>query len=165
MPAAVSKTELRAICTKEYAKLETVIDKVPVDLRYAPDDDGITPKDILGHRAHWIGLTLGWYLDGAAGKSPAIPAPGYKWSELKSYNARLREQQADLDWDEALALLRGAHDELIAQIDALDDQVLYGGPMAGGGNHWTTGRYFEAAGASHYRSGAKYLRSRIRAVA
>jgi len=38
---------------------------------------------------------------------------------------------------------------------------LYGGPMPGG-TGWTTGRYAEAAGPSHYRSAAKFLRAALR---
>lgn len=165
MPAAVSKSELRAVCAKEYARLMAVIEQFPEAMRYVPDEDGITPKDILGHRAHWIGLTLGWYRDGAAGKTPEIPAKGYKWSELKAYNAEIRARQADITWDQARSILQAAHETLMSRIDALENHELYGAPMPGGGNKWTAGRFFEAAGASHYRSAARYLRARRRAAA
>jgi hypothetical protein len=35
--------------------------------------------------------------------------------------------------------------------------------MKGGGNKWTTGRWAEASGASHYRSAAKYVRACLKA--
>jgi hypothetical protein len=62
-------------------------------------------------------------------------------------------------------MLRDTNANLIDFIDAHSDADLYGGPMKGANNHWTTGRWAEAAGASHYRSAAKYVRAAIRAAA
>ncbi|SDY73591.1 ClbS/DfsB family four-helix bundle protein [Citreimonas salinaria] len=167
MPAATSKSDLRDTIAREFDKLDALLDRVPAEARLAPDPeaDGMTPKDVVGHRAAWIDLFLGWYAQGQAGAKVAIPAPGYKWNELKRFNADLRAAQADMTWDEARALLRDNHARLMAFIDAHDDATLYGGPMQGGGNDWTPGRWAEAAGPSHYRSAAKYIRARLRAPA
>lgn len=162
MPAATSKQDLIAVTMAEFKKLDQLISDYPQDLRESPDPDGVSAKDILGHRAHWIGLFLGWYSDGLAGKQVELPAPGYKWNQLKTYNADLRKKQSDLGWAQAVSMLRTAHNELLAFLDHLEDAELYGGPMQGGNNKWPTGRWAEAAGASHYRSAAKYLRARKR---
>ncbi len=163
MPAATNKADLIAVTEKEFAKLETVLETVPDALALLKDDDETSVKDIVGHRAHWIDLFLGWYADGQAGKAVAFPAPGYKWSDLKAYNAALRERQADLGWAAAREGLAAAHGRLLAFLRGRDEAALYGGPMQGGRNAWTTGRWAEAAGASHYRSAAKYVRARVRA--
>ncbi|KUF12773.1 ClbS/DfsB family four-helix bundle protein [Pseudoponticoccus marisrubri] len=166
MPAAKDRAALRAVTEKEFAKLEALLDRVPEAARLVPDAgaDGASLKDIVGHRAHWIGLFLDWYAQGQAGEAVEIPAPGYKWNALKRFNADLRAAQADLGWQAARDLLRRNHARLMEFIDRHDDASLYGGPMAGGGNAWTTGRWAEAAGASHYRSAAKYIRTRLRAL-
>lgn len=161
MPAK-SKAELIAVSEKEFAKLAKVLDQIPDPLRLEKDEEGVSPKDIVGHRAHWIALFLGWYRDGLAGREVFFPAKGYKWNDLKRYNADLRATQADLDWKDARAELIARHKELMALIEAASDGALYGGPMAGARNDWTAGRWAEAAGPSHYRSAAKYLRQRIR---
>ncbi|GGH35580.1 hypothetical protein SAMN05444007_108131 [Cribrihabitans marinus] len=163
MPAAVTKPDLIARTTQDFAKLSDVLDRFPRALRLVADEDGVTPKDLVGHRAHWIQLFLGWYTDGQAGKPVDFPAPGYKWNQLKAYNADLRQAQAGLDWDAARALLDANHARLMSLLEGLDQAALYGGPMKGARNDWTTGRWAEAAGASHYRSAAKYLRGRTRA--
>ena len=164
MPAATSKSELIATTDKEYGKLHDLLAKVPADAATSPDDDGTSIKDVIGHRAHWIELFLGWYADGQAGKDVAIPAPGYNWSDLKRFNADLRKAQSGLDWDAAKDLLASNHQKLVRFIDGLDDAALYGAPMKGGGNKWTPGRWAEAAGPSHYRSASKYIRARLRAL-
>ena len=161
MPAA-RKADLLAVTRVEFAKLDRLIDAIADAEALAKDDEDTSVKDVVAHRAHWIALFQGWYRDGQAGKEVFFPAKGYGWNELKRYNADLRRSQADLSWSQACCALRQAHDDLVSFLSALSDRSLYGAPMAGAKNHWTTGRWAEAAGASHYRSAAKYIRARIR---
>jgi len=163
MPAATNKADLIAVTEKEFAKLTALLDKVGPDAALIKEDD-TSIKDVTCHRAHWTGLFLGWYADGQAGRPVYIPAKGYKWNDLKRYNADLRAAQSGVDWAEARAMLTASHSALLEWLNALDQAALYGGPMQGGGNAWTTGRWAEAAGASHYRSAAKYIRARLRAL-
>ncbi|MDJ1006693.1 MAG: ClbS/DfsB family four-helix bundle protein [Paracoccaceae bacterium] len=164
MPAATTRAELIAVAEKEYTKLQALLDTIPDGAALVPDDDDTSIKDVIAHRAHWIDLFLGWYADGLAGREVALPAPGYKWNDLKRYNADLRAAQADLGWAEAVEMLAASHAKLMAFIDAHDDTALYGAPMKGGNNRWPPGRWAEAAGPSHYRSAAKYIRARLRAL-
>lgn len=162
MPAATNRNDLSAVTAKEFGKLDKLISELDSDLALRPFEDGITIKDTIAHRAHWIELFFGWYADGQAGREVALPAPGYKWNELKRYNADLRAAQAGLSWQDAVTLLRANHARLMEWIEARDDGALYGGPMPGGGNAWPPGRWAEAAGPSHYRSAAKWIRKCLR---
>ncbi len=161
--AASTKQELLDLVRVEYRKLGNILDTLPEPLRLAKDGDGISPKDIVGHRAHWIELFRSWYSDGQVGNPVHFPARGYKWNELTRYNADLRRRQAKMSWDDAVALLQVRHDDLLTFLESLSQEDLYDKPMKGGRNAWTTGRWAEAAGPSHYRSAAKYLRQRVKA--
>ena len=157
--AAQTKTELIAITRKEYAKLEKLCAGIDAPTAMKKRDEDTSIKDVIAHRAHWITLFLGWYTDGQAGRPVFFPAEGYKWNDLKRYNADLRARQADLDWVDAQALLRRQYEALMAFLDKSCEEALYGGPMKGAKNNWTPGRWAEAAGASHFRSAAKFLRT------
>ncbi|RLJ41794.1 hypothetical protein BCF46_2764 [Litoreibacter meonggei] len=163
MPAATDKAALLAVTLKEYEKLETLIASLKAD-QVMIRDDGTSIRDVIGHRAHWIDLFLGWYTDGQAGRTVYFPAEGYKWNDLKRYNADLRARQADLSWDDVTERLAKRHAALVAFIEGASEDALYGGPMKGANNTWTTGRWAEAAGASHYRSAAKYIRAVLRSI-
>ncbi len=163
MPAATCKKDLIAVTEREFAKLTRLLDEIAPDKALLPDETGISIKDIVGHRAHWICLFLGWYTDGQAGRDVHFPAPGYKWNQLPEYNAEIRRQQRGLGWVEARLLLNEYHAQFLAFLQIRDDAELYGGPMKGARNSWTAGRWAEAAGASHYRSAVKTIRSAIRA--
>lgn len=165
MPAATTKADLLFVTEREFRKLDTLIKGIDPSTALARDDDDLDDasiKDVVAHRAHWIDLFLGWRADGLAGKEVFFPAKGYKWSELKRYNADLRAKQERLSWTTAGARLRDRHDALVALIRSETDTSLYGGPMKGAYNDWTAGRWAEASGASHYRSAAKYIRARLR---
>lgn len=162
MPAATNRGDLIAVTEKEYARLRDLISGISPEAAMAKDGVGTSIKDVIGHRAHWIDLFLGWVADGRAGRPVHMPAKGYKWSQIGDYNARLRTDQARIGWEAARQMLADGHTRLMAFIETEDDASLYGGPMPGQDN-WTTGRYAEAAGASHYRSAGKYIRARLRA--
>lgn len=163
--AATQKAQLEALTAKEFEKLHKLLQPIDANAAMEKDVDATSIKDVVGHRAHWIELFLGWYADGVAGKEVAFPAPGYKWNELKRYNTDLRKRQADLDWPAALAMLRDQHLRLVDWMSDRSQEELYGGPMKGAKNDWTPGRWAEAAGPSHYRSASKYVRSRLKARA
>jgi len=159
MAAAISKRELIAVHEKEYEKLEALLNSMNSTQVNKKHDDGISIKDVIGHRAHWISLFLGWYADGMAGKEVYFPAKGYKWSELKEYNRQLRAKQSSMDWEELVALLDTNHKKLSGFIGSHTNADLYANPMKGANNHWTAGRWAEAAGPSHYRSASKFIRA------
>lgn len=159
MPAATKKSELIAVTEKEYAKIEKLVNSISSKQATKKHDDDTSIKDVVGHRAHWIGLYLGWYKDGMSGREVNFPAKGYKWNELKKYNKQLREDQRSLSWEDAVLLLRKNHTKLTRFMSDRTNADLYKNPMRGANNDWTPGRWAEAAGPSHYRSASKFIRA------
>ncbi len=160
--AAQNKEELLKVLDKEFAKLTKLLGQILEQAALEKDAEDTSLKDIVAHRAHWIDLFLGWHADGQAGKTVYFPAKGYKWNALKQYNADLRTMQRDLTWSQALDFLNQRHQTLRQYLQELSEQALYAAPMKGAKNHWTTGRWAEAAGPSHYRSAAKYIRADLK---
>lgn len=165
MAAATDKAGLLAVTTKEFDKLLATIATIDVATATSPHtDDGISIKDTLAHRAHWIDLFLGWYKDGKAGKVVETPAPGYKWNQLKDYNATVRAAAADRSWDDVITGFKKAHERLLTLLDGLDESELYTKHLYDWLNDWTLGRWAEASGASHYRSAHKYIRQILKTI-
>lgn len=160
--AAESKTELLSVTKKEFGKLEKLIDSINAETAMKKREDDTSIKDVVAHRAHWIDLFLGWYTNGLAGETVHFPAEGYKWNDLKKYNADLRQSQVDLDWPDAVTMLKNRYEKLTNFIEKHTNEELYGGPMIGANNAWTPGRWAEAAGPSHFRSAAKFIRAAVR---
>ena len=163
MPAS-TKAELIETTEREFNKLIALVDPIEEADALIKDEDDTSIKDVVSHRAHWIELFLGWYRDGQDSKEVHFPAPGYKWNQLKRYNADLRAKQTGLGWKAARRNLLLRSGDLLNLINDLDQNALYGAPMEGAKNHWTTGRWAEAAGASHFRSARTYIRKRLKAL-
>lgn len=157
--AAINKDELRTVTEKEFAKLAKLLDALDEETANRPDaDDGVSIKQVIGHRVHWMDLFFGWYEDGKAGKEVDVPAPGTKWNQLKPYNAKVYEAAAKQSWPDVLAQLKERHTAFLAFIDSLEDGVLYAKHIYPWTNDWTLGRWAESSGPSHYRSAAKFVR-------
>lgn len=157
--AATTKADLIAITEKEFEKLQAALEDVDDALALTPHpQDKITIKDTILHRVHWLNLFFKWRNDSEAGKTPAIPAKGYKWNQLKAYNAKIREETQDTPWPSAKDRLKRAHKKFLKLINGLDEKTLYGRNPYDWGNAWTLGRWAESSGPSHYRSAAKYIR-------
>lgn len=164
MPAT-SRTELLAVTDKEYRKLMKTLENVDARTAVAAGpEDGISIKDTVAHRAHWLDLFLGWHRDGAQGKPVQTPAPGYKWNQLKDYNAKVRQASRDQTWTQVLALLEQRHKALTRLLDGLDEAELYEPHRYDWTNDWTLGRWAEASGASHYRSANTFIRKLLRSL-
>ncbi len=131
--ACTNKSCLIALAEKDFAKLRKLIGTIDPETA-ALGTDGVTIKDVIGHRAHWLDLFFGWHTDGAMGKKVFFPAKGYKWNDLKRYNADLRARQADLDWSAVCDLLEDRHAQLIAFLTDHSDTDLYSAPMKGANN-------------------------------
>lgn len=157
--AATTKADLADLTEKEFVKLQTALEDVDDKLATTlHPQDKITIKDTVLHRVHWLNLFFKWHRDGAAGKDVAVPAPGYKWNQLKEYNAKIREETKDVPWPNAHKRLKQAHKKFLKLINGIDEKTLYGkSPYAWTGK-WTLGRWAESSAPSHYRSAAKYIR-------
>ncbi|WP_197409525.1 ClbS/DfsB family four-helix bundle protein [Erythrobacter sp. YT30] len=163
MPAATNKSDLLAVFDKDLAKLRktlTTIDE-EMSLLSAPDDI-TTIRGILAHRTHWMGMLHTWYKDGIAGREVYVPAKGYKWNQLKEFNAPIYAKGNETSWKELLARFEAACDELRSFIDARDDAELYTVGEHLWTGKWTLGRYAEASGPSHFRSANTYIRKALR---
>jgi len=161
MPAT-NKNELLAVTETEFANLSELINSIEQNAALVKLDEDTSIKDIVAHRAHWIGLFLGWYKDGMAGKEVYFPAKGYKWNQLKLYNKALRKKQSKLTWKDAKRQFTTNHKKLLKFINTHSNTDLYSGAMKGAKNDWTPGRFAEAAGPSHYRSASKYIKKVVK---
>ena len=162
MAAASNKSELMKVTAREWDRIYPLLKDLPEELAVLPDEEGFSIKDVVVHRAHWISLFLRCYHDGWQTIDVLFPKKNYRRSELKRYSLALREREKDVSWTEALARLDTAQEEFVSLIETLSDAQLYGGPMEGAHNSWSTGRWAEAAGPSHLRLASRYVRKRLR---
>lgn len=163
MPAATNKVDLLAVFDKDLAKLSKTLDSVDEarSMLSAPDDT-TTIRGVIAHRIHWMEMFHGWYDDGVAGHEVHVPAKGYKWNQLKAYNAPIYKKGDETGWEDLLKGFDAACDKLRGFIEARDDLELYAVGVHPWTGKWTLGRFAEASGPSHFRSANTYIRKALR---
>lgn len=165
MPAATNKSELLAVFDKDLAKLKKTLEAVDEETStLSAPDDAVTVKGIIAHRTHWMGMFHHWYEDGVSGREVFVPAKGYKWNQLKAYNAPVYAKGDETPWPDLLSAFDAACDRLRSFIVARDDQELYADGVHAWTGKWTLGRYAEASGPSHFRSANSYIRKALKAA-
>jgi hypothetical protein len=166
MPAAKNKQDLVTVSEKEYAKLKDLISNLSEgQARVYVESVEASVASIISHRTEWIRMFFTWYEKGVAGKDPEIPAPGYKWNQLKAYNATIWERDKDVAWATLYKNFLKEGDRLINFIKTADEKELYTPGVYAWTGKWTLGRYAEASAASHFRSAAKYVRQILKELA
>ncbi len=163
MPAATNKSELRAVIDKEYAKIRATLSRVDADrAALCANDDDTSIKAIIAHRTHWMKQFFIWYNEGVAGRPVHVPAKGYKWNQLKQYNATLYAQGDRADWQDLLADFYATAQRITQFIDEHDNEEFYIKGKYAWTNKWSLGRWLEASSASHFRSANTYIRKALR---
>ncbi|MEL6435785.1 MAG: ClbS/DfsB family four-helix bundle protein [Pseudomonadota bacterium] len=163
MPAATNRTDLLAVFDKELSKLnKTLADVDEATANGCAPDDTVTIKGVIAHRTHWMGMFHTWFEDGLAGREVHVPAKGYKWNQLKAYNAGLYAEGDRRDWADVKADFDAACNRLRAFIADHNDADLYAPGGHAWTGKWTLGRYAEASGPSHFRSANAYVRKALK---
>lgn len=155
-----SKAELLAAIRDEHARLVDRIDEVPAELREEPGvwGDGWTVADLLAHLSEWHRMFLGWYRDGAGGREPTMPAPGYQWNETPRLNRAIQAKHEGRPWEDVRAEFEGSHAEIVELVEHLsEEQLLDAGHFSWTGRYPLT-TYLGPNTASHYRFAIKVLK-------
>lgn len=152
-----TKEELLEDALTARQTLDVLLASMPDEAKMEEITDGMSTKDFIAHRTEWGRMALSWCAEARAGTSPAVPAEGYSWGQLKELNAQIHERFADIPLDEAQREFDSVNDELITLIDGCTEEELF------------TKRYYDFTGTSdlatyltsatggHYRSAYKHI--------
>ena len=161
-----SKQVLLESIEQEHERFLALARSVP-HARY--DDPGVwgdawTIKDLFAHLTEWEQMLLGWHREGLAGSSPALPAPGFKWSQTPALNQAIWRKHQSRSLSAVLRDFAASYEEIHALAVSLSEEQL----LAPGYLSWT-GRlpfasYFGPGTCSHYRTATKILKRWLKGV-
>lgn len=151
MPRPLTKPQLLIAIQKEYTALEKFLASLtPSQLTAAPAADAWSVKDVLAHLYEWQQMFFAWYATGLRGETPAVPAPGYKWSQLPALNQAIYEKYRAWSAEEALARFRQSHRETVQFIENLPESDLTQPGLYKWMNNNTLLSYLNSITAAHY---------------
>ncbi len=150
MPRPLNKTQLLEVAQKQYQKLETYLSSLSPEQMAAKNAPQKSVKDILMHLYEWQQMFFVWYETGLRGENPAVPAPGYKWSQLPALNQAIYEKYEHLSIEDALVMFRTSHAKSIQFIESLSDSELTTPGLYPWMNHNKLVAYLNSTTGSHY---------------
>jgi hypothetical protein len=153
------QTEHDALCAR--------LAQIPMARWHEPGvwGDGWTLCDLVAHLGEWQCMFLGWYEDGLQGAVPAMPAPGFKWSETPRLNRAIWEKHRSQPQAAVLADFDSSYSRIVNIVGALSPQQL----LKPGQFHWTGKHplttYLGPNTASHYRFANKAIKRWLKRTA
>lgn len=161
MGKRLPKTELLAEIDLERSRLDALLapltprEKTQAGVTLA----GWSVKDILGHLVGWQQMNLGWYEAGLRGETPAVPAPGLTWKDIRKLNDRIYRQHHRRSLNAVLQDYHAFHQKMLDLMEEVSDRdFVTVGRFAWAGPTWTLSDYVRANTASHYRWACKHIR-------
>lgn len=159
MAKPLNKKQLIDVANKEFSILEkTLAGLSPAQMCFRKDDQTWAVKDILAHLTEWQKMLSGWYESGLAGKTPDVPAAGYKWNQLPALNRMIFEKYRDQPLEEMLRQFSESHRKTLEWIETLSDADLTTAGLYPWMNKNTLLAYIHSATDAHYLWAAKEIK-------
>ncbi len=117
MPRPQTKADLLSASEKEREALDQFLSTLTPDQMTAPGALGDwSVKDVLAHLYAWEQMVLGWLAATRRGKTPHVPAEGYKWSQLPALNEEIRLEHSDRPLEEVVKLYKESYRQIMDTI-------------------------------------------------
>lgn len=162
-----SKRELVERIEREHAAFVELASSIPARRRREPGvwGEGWNVADLYAHLAEWNRMLLRWVADDRAGRTPQLPAPGFKWNQTPALNREIQRRFARRSAARLIAEFDATYVEALALVKGLSEaELLEPGRFA-----WTgklpLASYVAPNTCSHYAVARKILTRWLRASA
>ncbi len=157
-----TRQDLLIAARTRYDGLWTLINALPADDKtkeFPFEGRDRDLRDVFVHLSAWQQLYLRWSKTNLAGEKRVRFLPhGYTWATCGKLSRKLRDANQNLSLDDAVAWFHKTHGEMIAQIEALEQEQLF----IPGFFSWTgtsaLGDYATLFSATRYRWAEKVVR-------
>lgn len=156
-----TKSELLNAMDKNFSKLIGYLDAIPSELVSEKSMEGhakdtmMSVRDLISYLLGWNMLVIKWITNDDKGESVDFPETGYKWNQLGLLAQKFYKDYEGVQYVTLIQDLKLAKENIVALINARDDNVLYGKPWYG---KWTMGRMISFNTSSPYANACGRLR-------
>lgn len=160
-----SKEELLRLATKNFEKLQQLIDSIPVEQREETFDfeevflekrkeahwrRDQTIKDVLIHLYEWHLLLLKWVKSNQLEEAVSFLPEPYNWRTTAEMNFEFTKKHQSTTLQQASDWLKESHEEVMLLAKTFDDDQLFKKKQYPWVGNTTLGSYFVSATSSHY---------------
>ncbi len=125
---------------------------------FAFDDRDRNVRDVVIHLYEWHRLLLNWVQSNKSGtRKPFLPAP-YNWRNYTRLNIEFWEKHQGTSFEDAMALLKKSHSDLMNLISDFSDDELFSNQAFPWTGSTSVGSYCVSSTSSHYDWGIKKIK-------
>ena len=151
MPRPRDRSQLLERMKQNFDALWDEVDSIPVPSRMtAGACEDWSVKDILAHLDAWHDMFLLWEREGAAGRKPEMPAPGFTWKDTPALNQAIWERTRHDGYDEVSERLRSSYGRVRTVVESYDNEDLFTKRRYKWTGSTSVGSYAVSATSSHY---------------
>lgn len=162
-----SKAQLVEHIEREHDRFLDLLASVPPSGRLDAGawGDGWSVKDLVAHLTGWHLLFLRWHREGRGGGRPALPAPGYKWNQLRDLNTAIWLKHRGTSHAQVMREFGRSYRSVLNLVRRLPEaRLLTPGSFPWTGKYPLT-TYLAPNTCSHYRFATRILKRRLKASA
>ncbi|MFN7093581.1 MAG: ClbS/DfsB family four-helix bundle protein [Allorhizobium sp.] len=162
MAVPQNKDELLKAIRENFEKLIKDLREVPLAIVHECSLEGhakgteMSVANLAAYLLGWNELVLKWLHRYATGEPIDFPESGFKWNELGRLAQKFYRDYEAISFSQLLDRLETANGQIITEIEARDNDALYGRPWYDG--KWTMGRMIQFNTASPYANARGRLR-------
>lgn len=160
MPLPSTKEELLKNLTQVYEKLDGEFEGISSERERIREIEGnVSCCDVIAYQIGWGKLLLGWEENEKNGKTPEMPASGFKWNQLGDLANTFYERKSKKSLDQLRKELKAVVQEIIGWIDSLEEQDLFQRHQRKwAGEKWPIVKWIQVNTIAPYRSARTKVR-------
>ncbi|MGN2425476.1 MULTISPECIES: ClbS/DfsB family four-helix bundle protein [Klebsiella] len=161
MSVPQTQAQLLQAINKNYDKLAGYLAHIPPEIAEQKTLPGhvqgseMSVRDLVCYLLGWQDLVLKWLAHDEAQQPIDFPETGFQWNQLGLLAQKFYLDYPSQDYPTLLVSLHQAKRQIIAHIEARNDDTLYGRPWYG---KWTLGRMISLNTSSPYANASARLR-------
>jgi hypothetical protein len=160
MPLPNTKDELLSILRQAYVKLDAEFNTIELEYERCDGIEGnVSCCDIVAYQIGWGSLLVGWEKIELAGKTPEMPAPGFKWNQLGELAKSFYEKQSKKSLQQLKKEFTELYQVLIEWINSLTEKELFQPKQRDWtGEKWAMVKWIQVNTIAPYRSARTKVR-------
>lgn len=167
MPRPTTKQGLLTAAGGEFEKLWRLVDSMPQEVQeteFSFEGRDRNVRDVLVHLYEWHQLLLKWVRANTTGQAANFLPEPYNWKTYMQMNIELWEKNRHIPLEEAKAMLRGSHAEVIKLIESFTDEELFIKKFFSWTGTTNLGSYCISATSSHYDWAIKKFKAHAKQI-
>ena len=165
MARPTNKQDLIVAANSQFDKLWKLIDSMPEEKRlrtFSFEDRDRNLRDVLIHLYEWHQLLLNWLRSNQAGNMVNFLPEPYNWKTYPQMNVEFRKKHQTTSLDEAVALLKESHADVMKIIEPFTYEELFTKKHFSWTGTTNLGSYCISATSSHYDWAMKKIKLHIK---